>query len=365
MNLEKLPIFVLEAAAHAGIDWTHSLLDSHSEILIMPAFSFYRTMYEVEIRKSINLEKKDMNEISEIFSKMFLEDKIYRVKRRIFIHNQKERLEFQKHLHDYLIGESNDLHKKIFYGIHYAFYKLNKIDISKVKCIVIHEHVSWHYYKYDFFFKAKHILVFRNPKAIIAGSFYKLRQLNKIGTVNAFQFDTIILDMITTYEIFKKNNNNYFILQNEVMHLDLKGQLNNLCNWMEINFEETLLNQTFNGIEWKGESSYLAWDEVDERPGEEYYLEKNVEKRWRSVLNKKDILFIETIFHNYMIRLKYKFDNKMNFQKKIIGYYYYLTLYLRQDNYGFSKNLSLVRNIIRKILILFFTYRISSLFKFK
>ena len=365
MNLEKLPVFVLEAAAHAGIDWTHSLLDSHSEILIMPAFSFYRTIYEVEVRSSINLQKKDMKQISEIFSQLFLNNKIYRVKRRIFIHTEEERLNFQKYLFEYLDNNSSDLYKKIFYGIHYAFYKLNKIDINKIKCIVIHEHVSWHSHKYDLHFNAKHILVFRDPKAIIAGSFYKLKQLNKIGKVNAFQFDTIILDMITTYQIFKMNNKNFFVLQNEIMHLDLEGQLNHLSNWMGIKFEKSLLDQTFNGIEWKGESSYLAWDEVDEKPSEEYYLEHNVEKRWRNVLDKKDILLIESIFHNYMTRLNYKFDNKINLFKKIKGYYYYFTLYLQQDRYGYSKPLIILRNIIRRFLILVFTYRITNFFKFK
>ena len=58
MHLEKLPIYVLQSAGHSGIEWTHSLLDSHSEILILPAFSFYRTIYKLEIRSFINLKKK-------------------------------------------------------------------------------------------------------------------------------------------------------------------------------------------------------------------------------------------------------------------------------------------------------------------
>ena len=31
---------MLGSFGHAGIDWVHSLLDNHDEILIMPAFSF-------------------------------------------------------------------------------------------------------------------------------------------------------------------------------------------------------------------------------------------------------------------------------------------------------------------------------------
>jgi hypothetical protein len=365
MIFEKLPIYVLESAAHSGIDWTHSLLDSHSQVLIMPAFSFYRTIYEIETRNSINLKKKDMNEISEIFSEMFLTDKIYQVKRRKFINNETEKELFKKEFFEYLSSNDDDLYKKIFFGLHFAFCKLYKIDVSKLKCIVIHEHVTWHFYKYDNFFDAKHILVFRNPKAAIAGSIYKLRQLNKIGKVNAFQFDHIILDMIATFEIFKMNKNNFFILQNEIMHADFEGQLNHLCLWMNINFEKSLLDQTFLGKEWKGESVYLAWDEVDEKPDEEYYLEKNVETRWRSVLSQKDILLIETIFFNFMKEFQYKFDNKMNIFKKIKGFYYFFTLYLEQDKYAYLKGIIILRNIIRRLMILSLNYKVANLFRFK
>jgi len=365
MTFKKLPVFVLESAAHSGIDWTHSLLDSHPQVLIMPAFSFYRTIYEIETRQSIDLKKMNMSQVSEIFSELFLNDKIYQVKRRKFINNEEEKDVFKEKFYEYLLNNEDNLYQKIFYGLHYAFCMMYKIDTSKLKCIVMHEHVTWHYYKYDLYFNAKHILIFRNPKAAIAGSIYKLRQLNKIGKVNAFQFDHIILDMLSAYKIFKMDNKNFLNLQNEIMHSDFKGQLNRLCNWLGIDFEKSLLNQTFLGKEWKGESVYLAWDEVDEKPNEEYYLEKNVEKRWRNVLNKKDILLIETIFYDYMKKFEYNFDNKMNILKKLEGYYYYFTLYLEQDKYAYSKTLIIFRNIIRKILILSFSYKVANFFKFK
>ncbi len=365
MNLEKLPIFVLQSAGHAGIDWVHSLLDSHSQILLMPAFSFYRTIYKLEKRNSINLKDKSELELSKIFADIFCIDASYQLKRRAFIKNDTDKVNFQNNLYEYLINNEGEFYKKLFYGIHFAFCKIHNIDVSKIKCIVAHEHVTWHFTKYELLFNAKHILVFRNPKASIAGSFYKLRQLNKIETVNAFQFDHVILDMISTFKIFKQNKKNFFFLQNEKMHEDLKGQTNKLCSWMGINFEESLLEQTFLGKEWKGESSYLAWDELEKKPDEDYYLDKNVEKRWRKVLSKKEILLIETIFYDYMQELGYNFDNKINFFKKIKGYYYYFTLYLKQDRYAYSKSLIIVRNIIRKFLILLFINKVANVFKFK
>ena len=117
MSFKELPIFVLESAAHSGIDWTHSLLDSHSQILIMPAFSFYRTIYEIEIRNSIDLKRKNNDEISEIFSDLFLNDKIYQVKRRKFIYNEEEKKIFKESFCKYLKNNNDNFYKKIFQNL--------------------------------------------------------------------------------------------------------------------------------------------------------------------------------------------------------------------------------------------------------
>ena len=103
----------------------------------------------------------------------------------------------------------------------------------------------------------------------------------------------------------------------------------------------------------------------NEKPDEEYYLEKNVETRWRSVLSQKDILLIETIFFNFMKEFHYKFDNKMNILKKIKGFYYFFTLYLEQDKYAYLKGIIILRNIIRRLMILSFNYKVANLFRFK
>ena len=47
----KLKIFNLSTFGHNGVDWMHSLLDSHPDILIMPAFSFFRSLNRLKFRK--------------------------------------------------------------------------------------------------------------------------------------------------------------------------------------------------------------------------------------------------------------------------------------------------------------------------
>ena len=41
---------------HTGLDWIHSLLDGHSEILIMPALSFYRCCIKLNLKSEKNNE---------------------------------------------------------------------------------------------------------------------------------------------------------------------------------------------------------------------------------------------------------------------------------------------------------------------
>ena len=57
-NFSKLPITILAQAALAtmALDWIHSLLDDHPEAIIMPAYSFYRTLdfYSLETGKNLS-----------------------------------------------------------------------------------------------------------------------------------------------------------------------------------------------------------------------------------------------------------------------------------------------------------------------
>ena len=44
----------LMAFGHCGLDWIHSLLDSHEQILIMPSLSFYRCWKMLDARSASN-----------------------------------------------------------------------------------------------------------------------------------------------------------------------------------------------------------------------------------------------------------------------------------------------------------------------
>jgi hypothetical protein len=368
MKIQNLPIFMLGSFGHAGIDWTHSLLDNHSQILIMPAFSYFRTINKLEKINKINLKKfEDSNFAATTLIKLFCEDKAYDNKRRKFIFNDEQKNIFKKELEFFFTNSQDILIKKIFYGIHYAYYKTHNIDIEKIKCIVVHEHVSWHFSKYIKYFDAKSILIFRDPKAVLGGGILRMRDSNISKKINSFQMDTMILHMLSAFNIYlkEKNSGRVFTLQNEKMHIDLKIEMEKLTNWMNIEFENTLLEQTFMGKNWMGESSYLAKDELEELPPKNYYNPIEVKKRWSSILNSNDVLFIEVVFRKYQIIFDYRFENKINVLKILYGYLSFIFRYQHQEKYYFNKYVIILRNILRRIAITIFKEKTTNFFPFR
>jgi len=41
-NIIKIPIVTISTFEHCGIDWLHSLIDSHKQVLIHPSLSIFR-----------------------------------------------------------------------------------------------------------------------------------------------------------------------------------------------------------------------------------------------------------------------------------------------------------------------------------
>ena len=57
----NLPILVISSNAHNGLDWVHSLLDGHKQIVILPAFSYFRFLIREKINFKLFKKKKKIN----------------------------------------------------------------------------------------------------------------------------------------------------------------------------------------------------------------------------------------------------------------------------------------------------------------
>ena len=364
-NILNLKPFILTTYGHCGLDWMTSLLDSHKEVLIMPSFSFFRCLYYIKTwDKSFSLDKKNISnkKIVESFSRLFLKDKRQLAQRRRFLFSKKHHRLFEKYLYSWLNQTKiNDNHKKVFYGIHYAFSKIYKIDLKKKNILVCQEHVSFYCNEHIKMHDPNFIFMVRDPRAAIAGSILRMEKHNS-DKIYANQFDQVILIWKWAEKFVIKNNynNRIFVSRNESMHKNLKKEMVKLSKWLNIKFEKTLLKQTVLGETWFGESAYLQGkdqeDDLKKYPPKSYYYQNEIQKRWKTVISINEIKMIEIILKKVFQKYNYQKLYKQSLISKLKILIFMLCNYHFQTKYFVSKYFVIPRNIIRRILILIEPY---------
>ena len=368
-NLIKKKKIILTTYGHNGLDWLQSMIDGNSKVLMMPAFSFFRTIRYLKITKELNFD-----EISQKISLIFFKDKSYQVRRRKFIYNKNEYLNFKKNLRYYLKKNlSNNFYENIFLSIHLSFAQLKKIDIKKIGCIICQEHLSTNLYLYKKFFQddLNFIVMMRNPKAAIAGSINSQKKSNNNKFLPAQDFILIMHTWFAGKIFFKsiKKPNVYTVI-NEKINQYQKHELIKLFKWIgvkieKINFRETILRKN-----WNGESSYLKTNkekDLIKKVPKNFYSSRNVEKRWRSILDKKTILVIESLLFDIFFIYKYKTDFKINPLIKLKALITYIFLFRKIKYYNRKRFfiLTKAKYFLKKIIIIKFPFFASKFFHSK
>jgi len=362
-KINEIPVAVLSTFGHCGTDWLHSLIDSHKEVLIVPNFSFFRIIDNLKKIKKINLYTSlSSKQITNIFMKKLFEKSHHEKATSFILNKHQSKSKFKKYINNFLIiGKKIDIQKRLFFAIHYAFAKINKVDLDKIKTIVSHEHVPWNCHYYNKYFNSKFIFIVRDPRATIAGSLRMFRRTKNIP-IN-FQIDMGLSYMISAHKFFTNmTKKKILILRNEDMHKNLKQEMKKLSKWLNIKFNKSLLTSTFLGKRWMGESSYLSKFDLKNKYPKNYYKPINVEARWRSILDKKAILMIETVLEEIMIQNKYKFDNKLNIVSRLFGYLILLFKFHTLNNFSYLLKFRFIKNIIRRIFVVFFNKQSRKIF---
>ena len=371
-RFERLPLTVLSSFGHNGLDWVHSLLDGHADILLMPAFSYFRTLDFFRLKYGYSIcDKPNQSQLAEKLTEFLYKDPSYKVVRRRFLHNDDDMEKFKAHLVIFLENSSiNSNLKRLFYGLHYAFCVISNIDLNNIRTIVHQEHVSWHGLEYEKIFKPSFIFVMRDPRAGLAGAWKRQSENAGMERLNPFDFDKTILAGTYLEAFYKKLKNNndgskkVIVMVNEKMHENLEREMRNLCEWLDIGYQESCLEETFLGKEWLGESSYLAVDELTERPPLDFYDIDKIESRWRNQLKLDDINMIETVYKDTFLWFDYKKDFVPNRSNQIKGILRFHFLYLINQDEGLSIKtyLKAIRNFVRRAFILYFPLLTSRLF---
>ena len=133
--IENKKLIVLSTFGHCGIDWLHSLLDGHNQILIIPSLSFYRSLEIFEKKFKINY--KDKKKFVEKFINYILKRVHSRTKRyQVLKPNQKKQI-FKKL--GFKVG-SPPLKKNLIFFVSrtgtFALFTIQYIIAPKARCIV-------------------------------------------------------------------------------------------------------------------------------------------------------------------------------------------------------------------------------------
>ncbi len=368
-SLKNKKICVISTFGHNGIDWLHSLIDSHPDVLIMPGFSFYRTIDKIQTILNVkSLSKLSSELLASTFVKLFFEDPGYQVVRRKFINNKDERDRFKDSLMHYLsVSEADCIDRRLFFGLHFSFAEVKRIDLDCIKVIVIQEHVPWHSMKYKKIFNPYFVFMMRDPRAALTGSWIRLKSANVSGMINPYQFDHTLLYWKYAEAFVKKIafSNRCKIMKNEDMHDNLSHEMDELCKWLSIDYNNSCLYETFLGKRWLGESVYLAVDELKEPPPENFYNKNEIEKRWRNSISSREIKIIESVYRDIFSTYNYMPDNNNN---KLIDIWagnlncMMINTLDRDSKFSLMIFLKIVRNFSRRFLILYCPLRVRSFF---
>ncbi len=313
--MRNIKLVFLLSFGHTGIDWLHSLLDSHKQILITPALSFYRCWKLLDADKAKTSD--DMYNLWYQYINKYIGPNS-KNKQKQLLHSDIEMndffIKFRKSLIVYGINKID-----VFWSIQYAYAYAKNININDKVVVISHEHLPWPFEHILKDFPESNILmIIRDPRASIAGLFYG-REMD-FGILPDFTFNTTIEEWLQSQEMWNKYKKflgkKLKIVKNEDMHENLVKSLTNISNWLNIDFSESLLSPTFATGEYApADSKYL-----NNQGGVEniivnldiFYLPDNIKSRWLNVLSKNEIQMIENPFFDIFKHFNYERITKYN-----------------------------------------------------
>ena len=111
------------------------------------------------------------------------------------------------------------------------------------------------------------------------------------------------------------------------------------------------MTPTLQGKKWNGETSYVNNKLILDK---NYYDLRNVNKRWKMVLKKDEMLMFEIILNNIFVKYGYKRYFKRNLKNILLGYFYFFIKFhfVQRDFMPKFYVLFILKNLIRRILLL-------------
>lgn len=339
-----MKFFLLITNGRSGSDFFHSLIDGHDEIASLPG--------------TINLKrlKKKYIEINTLksFISFFIKDnnflfnskkntnenhhKLGKNKNQYFTVNKKN---FSKKF--LTINKANNDFEIIIKNLHLAYHLVSTNNkVVKVKNIFVHVHHTNKMIEFNKF-PCEIFYTYRHPISILNSgiqAFFRNKNGNKFTPRSLYFY----ISRIVNEPFFIKTKHKIYLIRLETLHLNPKKNLKKISNILNIRFRKTLLQSTFMGKLWWGDS----FSKIKKTP-----FNKNLKITFhKENFYNKDFYFLQKILNHEMKKLNYK---KINYSKYN---YLYLLLPLKIESMLFInliKNLKIFDSII---LIFFYLKRI-------
>ena len=322
--MKKFPVTFLMAFGHCGLDWLHSLLDSHRQILLFPALSFYRCWKM--LGASLAKNEDEMFDMWQQYIVKYIGPDCKNEQKR-FLHTHQEVksffLEFKKQLSSQGISRVG-----VFWALHLSWAYAKGIELDAIKAVVVHEHQPWPFEEILLDFKnANTLMIMRDPRASVAG-IIKGRKID-FGYLPDFTFNMIFETWFQAVDMWIKHGkilgDRFKIVKNEELHDDLEANMRDIACWLQVDFDQSMLVSTYSsGKDYFPDSRYL--DKANNSPVdyEDFYLPENIKKRWLGVLaDKRDLLMIESLFNEIMGEFNYERITKRTFFSYLKGVIYF------------------------------------------
>ena len=331
-------IINLTTSARGGSKLFHSLIENHPDIICFP-----RTFRMTIFLKSINYELENCEVILEKFTESyprFFNGKIWKKFNsldkadKLGINSNEsfyvDKDEFSQNFRS-LYNETQKNTKNLFLCLHYSFHKSKGLEVSESPLILYHAHdirflnnlelcIS------DFGIDNVNVVVSaRHPEDGLNATFKTYLFQHILSSPYLYYKETAIF----TNKIFQMFPSiNLRVVPLEILKAFRVSVMNNLCQWLDMNWDDSLNESTLMGKKWlgnaqenKGDISYrLSWFQPN------------------GFIEKKDTMIFNTLFPHRMWIFGNSFPKKINYNFWLI---ILILLPMKHETEAFKKSISL------------------------
>lgn len=319
MNENEYKVIVLRPIGRSGSYFIQNLFDGHPRVLVLPfpfPFYYHWKMYH-QYNKNEDLQHLVNHFISETSLKYMFDG--YRNKyskyfstytnsegQNTYFELSKELFESNLYKEIEKISDHYPSRKAFLIAVHVAFEKSVGNNADNKDFILINEHYPYQFEDPDKDFeKVYNLLMIREPLNCYAS--YCKSSMGDRGMWGMLYTNldlNLWIDVMLNAKLHsEKFPQKIYFLKTEDLNLDPKQALQKLTDWLDMEFNEVLLEPTYVGFDKRGISLFNK-NQTGFDP------EIVTEKRWESYCSKREVIIVNSIFRDFIQEQGYQ-DRKI------------------------------------------------------